>query len=270
MKSKLYPITIVSDCGGQAMMRMQVCTASLHTDAQVFPCLSAHPIEAGGNIVDAIDSFRGERRGAILCNNAPRQASHSCENGSSIVYGQLGEIRIVSTSCVLGLVKHLYPELCVCKIDVDAFVQQFGDETRGGRFQFRGLEVIPLLLQRLRDGTDLSAITTSFDHFPEVRPSVWLVDDIWGGPTNLKLTTLRQEVAGFEGGRIAVVRVQDQHLEIPCYERLADIPKDELGLYEGSSGRDNRRFLEIAVMGSSAALRLNVHVGDEVEIMNIK
>lgn len=248
-------IAIVSDCGGQAMSRMMTRYMAIHPDAVCVPYESRSLLEAAGNIVDAIDALNG-RAGAIVCNSAPRRDTRGT-NGSAIVYLQLGQTTIVSTVGALGLLKQLMPEMTARAVDVDAFMSDLGAER--DTFNFRGLEVIPWILRRLRDGENLENVSSQQTAFPAVEPCVWLVDTICGEPTNLKLSVLRSEAPWFKPGTEVEMRLGGASPKgIGCFERLTHVPAGQLGIYEGSSGLDNERFLEIAVMGGSAAKVLGV------------
>ncbi|MBI5230184.1 MAG: hypothetical protein HY981_02730 [Candidatus Magasanikbacteria bacterium] len=250
-----YPIAIVSDCGGQAMSRMMTRYHALHPDAVCVPYESASLLEAAGNIVDAIDALDG-RAGAVVCNSAPRRDARST-NGSAIVYVQLGQATIISTIRSLGLLKKLIPNLHAQAVDVDAFIQALGVER--DTFNFRGLEVIPRILCSLRDGCNMESVSTLHDKFPTVEPCVWLIDTIEGRPTNLKLSILQYEAPWFVPGQTISIQFGAMPKRMfTCFERLTHIPDEEAGIYEGSSGLGTRRFLEVAVMGDSAAARFTV------------
>lgn len=263
--SRNFSIAVVSDCGGQAMGRMLLRLSALIPSAVPVAMESITDEAAAGNIVDALDSLL-DGPGAVVCNSAPRRDTRST-NGSAIVFGKVGNIILVSTVGVLGLLKQLVPSLAVRRLDVDAFMQRHGGTNRG-KFNFRGLEVIPRVLAELHQGTDLTSMSEpQHDDFPTIEPCIWLVDDIEGKPTNLKLSIRRSELTGFAAGHKAVVKIGDkEEFPILCYERLTHVPPDELGLYESSSGLGNERFLEIAVMGGSAAQRLGAKSGDHIKI----
>lgn len=271
MSSYTFTVAIVSDCGGQAMSRMMVRVNALMPGARCIAFESACLIEASGNIVDALDAFSPHTTGAILCNSAPRKDARET-NGSAIVAGSVGLITLISTAGALGLVRKLVPNLMVRKLNVNAFLSQCVKTDRH-TFNFRGLEVIPHILKHMHYYNDKGSFLFQdffepFDQFPAVDSCVWHVDTIGGHPTNLKLTILRDECKGFEKGHTARVLFPKSGAshEIPCFERLTDIPTGSLGLYEGSSGLGNRRFLEIAVMGGSAAKELGVRAGDPISI----
>lgn len=263
-----YIINIVSDCGGQAMSRMMTRYHALHPDAKCIPYESASLLEAAGNIVDAIDALAW-RAGAIVCNSAPRRAARAT-NGSAIVYVRLGQTIIVSTVGVLGLLKKLVPELTAQAVNVDTFIKNLNVDRH--TFNFRGLEVIPFILRSLRDGDDMNTVSTPHTTFPKVEPCVWLVDIIEGRLTNLKLSILQTEVPWFSSGNKVLIQFGDQSVrQLTCYDRLTDIPDDEPGIYEGSSGFNTRRFLEVAIMGGSAAITYNVpQSGTQVSISRLE
>lgn len=252
-------IAIVSDCGGQAMGRMILRTLSLFPNSQVVPFICDSLAAACGNLVDAIDAGVD----IVLCNSAPRRDTRET-NGDGIVYLEINGTLIVSTLGALGLLAKFVPEasLKVQEVNVAAFMEAFGSTNRS-RFNFRGLEVIPFLAQTLRRGHDLAELCRVRYIVPPAQPFVWLVDEIEGRPTNLKLSVLRSDLPEFAQGRTIEVKFngQDRNYLVRCYERLTDIPSGELGIYEGSSGMGNERFLEIALLGGSASNLLEVQRG---------
>lgn len=255
-------IAIVTDCGGQATGRMKLRTSALHPDANVFDDFeSAALVEASGNIIDAIDAGAE----AVLCNSAPRLKTRET-NGGTIVFGKVADAIVVATVGTLGLVSAVFPDATFRSIKVDAFMRRHGHGGRS-RFNFRGLEVFPLVLRAIRDNVNLDDVSEPHTNFPKAEPCVWLIDRIEGRPTNLKLSILRSSLEGFSPKAKAAVQIGEGGTRtLACYERLTDIPEGQLGLYEGSSGHGDDRFLEIAVMGGSAAERFGCKVGDPVHI----
>jgi hypothetical protein len=265
---KGFPVSIVTDCGGQALGRMRIRVARLFPDATDITVMeAASSLESGGCMVDAMDAMI-RPPGAILCNTAPRRDAQGT-NGSGIVFGEANGIIVIATAATLGLVKKLVPNFEARVLDVEAFMKRFWPEdAKRGRFNFRGLEVLPRLLASYwLERQSLTRVSSPFKHFPAVEPAVWLVDEIGGQPYNIKLTVLRSDLPDFHPEQRVRVQIGEREpVTMLCYERLADIPNGELGLYESSSGLGEDRFLEIGVMGESAAERLRCKVDDPVLI----
>ena len=252
-----YPIAIVSDCGGQAMSRMMTRYLALFSNAACVGYESSSLVEASGNLVDALDALMGHE-GAVVCNSAPRRDALGT-NGSAIVYGTVGKVTVVSTVGVLGFLKRLVPDFTARALDMDAFMRMKCGNKSLTTHNFRGLQVIPFVLQFLKIGHDLSKVSTPHDKFPTMEPCVWLIDTIEGRPTNLKLSILRSEALWFVPGNAVWISLgETDPKELRCYERLTHIPEGGIGIYEGSSGLGDDRFLEIAVMGGSAAETLGI------------
>lgn len=262
------PIAIVSDCGGQAMSRMISRYYAL-LDAVCIPYDSLSLVEASGNIVDALDAFRGFKS-AVVCNSAPRRDTRGT-NGSAIVYGTVGKTIIISTVCALGLLKKLVPNFTARKVSVKSFMQSECGNKSDTTPNFRGLEVIPSVLSSLVYEHNVSGLSLPYskDNFPLIEPSVWLVDTIEGKPTNIKLTILRDEASWFKpGDKITIKFGGEPFTPLTCYERLTHIPDGEAGIYVGSSGLGDRRFLEVAVMGGRAAEMFNVFKSGTPVVIN--
>jgi hypothetical protein len=76
------------------------------------------------------------------------------------------------------------------------------------------------------------------------------------------------EEIGFELGREVVFRVSGhKQFRLPCYERLKDIPDGYVALTVGSSGMEQKRFIEIMQQGGSSAESLGVVSGTELELV---
>lgn len=248
-----HRIAIVSDCGGQAMERMALRVYLLFAHAVVTRFVCDSLAGAAGNIGDAIDAGAN----VILCNSAPRAAARQ-QNGDAIVFGQLNGVWIVSTLAALALLRKFAPDFKVREIDISSFMKRYGNTSRT-RFNFRGLEVVPLIAYKLCEGENLSRFSKPVKILPRLADCVWLVDEIEQRFTNLKLSILRSEAPWYKPGKKVSVKLAGRRaVQIRCYERLTDIPPGKLGIYEGSSGLGDKRFLEIAVMGGQAARKLRV------------
>jgi S-adenosylmethionine hydrolase len=105
------------------------------------------------------------------------------------------------------------------------------------------------------ENEDVPAEEMSLDEVPDAPKTVWWVDNFG----NSKTTSLPEEI-GFEAGK----KIQTKVGEFTCYNRLKDVPNGEIGLIIGSSGYQNKRFLEIDIQGKSAAKELGLHSGIEL------
>ncbi len=251
MRSK--NIAIVTDCGGQAKERMATRVYSLFPGAFISSYVCDSLAAAAGNIVDAIHAGST----VVLCNSAPRAAAR-VQNGDAIVFGRLKDVWIVSTLAVLALIPKFAPDFQVWAIDVDAFMRRYG-KTKDTCFNFRGLEVIPLIAQKLCARVNLSRFSKPVKGLPSLRDCVWLVDEIQRLPTNLKLSVLEDEASWYQPGQKVWVKFGGRRaVQIGCYKLLKDVPIGKLGLYKSSSGMWGKHFLEIAVMGGQASRKLRI------------
>jgi hypothetical protein len=78
---------------------------------------------------------------------------------------------------------------------------------------------------------------------------------------NCKLDVPAEQLPGYaEGGSVPVFdRVSGATLDVRCYPRLVDVPREEPGIITGSSGYG---FAELVVRGGSAAGLFGLREGD--------
>lgn len=222
-------------------------------------------IEAAGNLVDVIDAATGDE-GIILVNAAPRHGSgKKYPNGTPFGYFRHNK-KIIATT-VAGLTLSLAKKFgLIDKLYVTDLPTVITDFTNKGKFdatakdrtiltQFRSFEYLPWMAKWVYDGEDVPAEEMSLDEIPETPKTVWWVDNFG----NSKTTILPEEI-GFEAGK----KIKTKVGEFTCYNRLKDVPNGEIGLIIGSSGYQNKRFLEIDIQGKSAAKELGLHSGIEL------
>ncbi len=256
----------ITDCGGQAAVRMAVRYGVLFPGVpyHVITTTARSGLEVGGNLLDILYAAGNEQPIVIVSNNAPRVID-AAVNGSPIAFGRVGIHWVVSTVHGLGLVKQVIPDLRMRLLDTDEFVRQHLRDRRT-RPNFRGLWVIPDVLHALTLGHSLEAVSRPLEQYPQVQPGVWLADEIEGKPTNLKLTLMGDHPAFMPGELVRLVIPGREPIMVRCYERLTEIPAGQLGLYSSSSGYNGKHFLELAVMDGSAAERLSLSAGSLCDI----
>lgn len=260
-------ITIVTDCRDSNEMGKQTTRASV-----LFPGVNVtligvnnfSEIEAAGNMVDIIDAGTGQK-GIIMVNAAPRHGSgKKYKNGTPFGYFYHNKKIIVSTVAghTLSLVKKLglIDELFVTDIPtvIDHFVKKKEfDQTARDRTvlsQFRSFEYMPFLAKWLYEQEDVPSEKMSLDEVPDAPKTIWWVDNFG----NSKTTILPEEI-GHEPGKIIKTKVDS----FKCYNRLKDVPNGQAGMTIGSSGYQNKRFIEITVQGASAAEKYGLKSGME-------
>jgi hypothetical protein len=268
-----YLVAIVSDCtDANARGRMKQRIKRLVPGADVDFYKVRHHLEAGGNMVDAMDAM-AEPPGAVLCNMAPR---HADRNGSPIVFKNVLGFEFITTVYALPLFRMFFDEAgCDLRmLNVGAFLESAGE--RPSRSQFRGLTVIPLLLAHMR-GTakrvvDLDKVSVPFTYpAQEIDPAIWGIDEIGSQQYNAKLTVRRSELRGVSEGDMVRLRIvnrkgKKKDVDATFRECLEDVPVGEIGLITGSSGYGDERFLELVQSGGSVVHACGgLYAGDRID-----
>ena len=261
-------ITIITDCRDNNEQGRQTTRASM-----LFPGANIsfvgvgnfNEIEAAGNLIDMLDSATGAE-GVIMVNAAPRHGpGKKYENGTPFGYFYYNNKIIVSTIAgntlslakKFGMIDKLYvtdiPTVTAAFVTKGKF--QADAQKRTMLTQFRSYEYMPFLGKWLHDKEDVPSEEMSLDSIPDAPKTVWWVDNFG----NTKTTLLPDEI-GFEPGK----KIQTKVGEFTCYNRLKDVPNGEAGMTIGSSGYQNKRFIEITIQGKNAAKEFGLYSGMEL------
>ncbi len=259
-------ITIINDCCDPGTMNRQVVRmATLFPHVHISPVAvdSYSDLEAAGLLIDTLDASIGES-GIILANVAPRHGkAKKWPNGTPFGHITLGKTHIFATvdGLTLSLI-HKYSladsiEVYDVPTVLDAVIKQgkLDEKMREviTNTQFRSYEFLPRVAKWYLDGVKLPFEKHQLSDFLPAPLAVWFVDNFG----NCKTTAWASDL-GHKPGQ----KIKTKFGEISCYARLKDVPDGEPGLTIGSSGLDNRRFLELVVQGRSAAAHFGVKVGD--------
>lgn len=258
------PITIINDCrdDNAASRQLTRAMATLNMPASFIGV--KNDIEAAGNIIDTLDALDG-KDGVILVNVAPRHGkAKKWKNGTPFGYFWYGDTLVVSTidGLTLSLVKKFGLTETVNVMDIptslsemiarDFIPQSLMDEVTAT--QFRSLNFVPRVAGYLHKYRNITSEVLSLSEIEDAPQAVWWVD-VFG---NAKLTAIEGELDELA----KTVEVNGE--KIPFYERLKDVPNDELGVVVGSSGFKNKRFYEIVIQGASAAEKLSLTSGSSI------
>ncbi len=261
-------VSIITDCRDSNEMGRQTTRASVlfpGANIDVVGVGNFSEIEAAGNLIDVIDGATGGD-GVIMVNAAPRHGSgKKYPNGTPFGYFKYANKTIISTIAgeTLSLAKKfgIIENLKVTDLPtvIDAFVKKGKFEAdaqqRTELTQFRSFEYMPFLAKWVHEGEDVPSEDMSLDEIPEAPKTIWWIDNFG----NSKTTMLPEEI-GFEPGK----KIQTKLGEFTCYNRLKDVPNGEAGMTVGSSGYQNKRFVEITVQGKSAAKEFGITTGMEL------
>ncbi len=257
-------VTIINDCrDGNTFGRQATRLANL------FPGIAINlvginnfvEIEAAGNLIDMLDASDGQE-GVILVNAAPRQKK-KWPNGTPFGYFRYKKTLVISTvdGYTLSLVKKLglADEIMLTDIPTVAramFEQGHIDKQLSEQIattQFRSYDYMPRLARWIMDGFEIPHEKYSFDNIANVPQAIWLIDNFG----NAKTTILPEEI-GFEAGK----KIQTRFGELTCHTHMRDVAVGDSALIIGSSGIDDKKFVELIVLGGNAADTFNLKAGD--------
>ncbi len=261
-------VTIINDCRDENTMGRQATRAArLFGDGVAINTvgIGQNELEGAGNLIDMLDASDGEN-GVIMVNVAPRHGrGKKWPNGTPFGYFYYKNTIVIATIAeqCLSLVKKfgLTEDIKLTDIAtvIDAMIGRRKLEkslrNRIVHSQFRSYDYMPRLAKWIYDGEDIPHESYPMTNIPQVPKAVWWVDNFG----NCKTTLLPEEI-GHDAGKM----LQTKAGGIICYDHLKDVPNGEPGLIIGSSGLDNKRFIEIVVQGASAAAKFHLKPGDEI------
>ncbi len=264
-----YPktITYISDCrDDNTQGRLKARVSSYFPGSHVGFVGVNTDYEAAINLVDIVDAYEGNP-GIILVNVAPRHgAAKKWPNGTPFGWIKINNLDVFTTidGLTLSLLQKVMKQNLEVKVyDIPSVVPHMGlDKTTQERIintQFRSFDYLPRLAKCCMDKMDLP-VTEIFDAMPHMPTAVCWVD-CFG---NLKTNMLPKEI-NFKIGKKICLRINNhKQVLLSCYDRLKDIPDNEVALTIGSSGLGNLRFIEIMQQGKSAANSLGIKSGQEL------
>jgi hypothetical protein len=267
--------SIITDCSdSNALGRNMTRAASLFGFPPIpmaidndFEALS--DLEAGGHLIDTLDAGLGNE-GVILVNKAPRSGkAKKWSNGTPFGYFWYKKTLVVTSvdGFALSLVKKFklvdtiyvfdIPTVMDYAINQNLLPKEIADYIV--TTQFRSFEFLPRVAKWVFDKIEIPSEQLPISEVPDAPNSVWFAD-VFG---NLKTTLLPDDIE-FEIGK----KVNFESIgEIVCYNRLKDVPNGETGLIIGSSGLDQKRFLEIVIQGQSAKAKFGFKTGQELNVL---
>lgn len=236
--------SIINDCrdANAAGRQMSRAIALLGCPASFIGVQS--DLEAAGNLIDVLDAAEG-RKGVVVVNVAPRNGrGKGWPNGTPLGYFWYKDTLVLAS--VDGFTLSL-----ANKFGILTEVQILEIPEEYAKSQFRSFEFLPRAAKTLLAGELLKGEQFSFTIL-EAPKAIWWIDNFG----NCK-TTLLPEDRGFAVGQAVETKVG----EFRCFEGLKDVPDGEIGMVIGSSGLQEKRFLEIVKQGGSAAEQLGISSG---------
>ncbi len=262
------PITYISDCRDENTRgRLQARLSTYFPGSNLIFVGVPTDYEAAINLVDIIDAYDGAP-GVVLVNVARRDGdAKKWPNGTPFGWFKIDKLNIFTTidGFCLSLIQKLRGKnITVDVYDIPTVVPHMNvDEETQERIidtQFRSFDYLPRLAAGLVGGEDYPR-TTKWDEVP-LMPEAFCWIDSFG---NLKTNVLPEEI-NFKVGRDVIIRTdKHQQFRFTCYNRLPDIPDNEIGFTIGSSGMGQKRFVEVMLQGGNAAKTLNLESGTKFE-----
>lgn len=222
--------------------------------------------EAAGCLIDTLDSADGER-GIILVNVANRHGKGKrWPNGTPFGYFYIKNTLVVSTidGLTLSLVKKLKLTNSIQLLDIPEIVNQLVHEkliheslaNQIINTQFRSFEFQPRVAKWLNDEKSIPSATIPITFVADIDKNVWFIDNFG----NCKTTILPEEI-GFQPEKI----IKTAYGDFKCFERLKDVPDGQTAFIIGSSGYEDKRFVELVVQGENAAKKYNFYAGMDIK-----
>lgn len=264
-------ITIINDCSDQnAKLRQISRVGSLFSNSSVNCFCAESETEAAGLLVDAIDSFEG-RQGIIIVNVAPRNGrAKKWHNGTPFGFFRYKETLILASldGHVLSLAKKLNLLEDVYIFDIKEVVNSIDDKelnkeekNRIINTQFRSFNFLPRVAYWLSNDISIPYVKYDLSNIDNLGQKVWFIDNFG----NIKTTYLYEELADNKDNQYEVAFGQTK-IKMNLYKHLKDLPDNEIGLVVGSSGIENKRFIEIIAQGKSASEELSLNCNDKILI----
>ncbi|MEY4745301.1 MAG: hypothetical protein RL272_1246 [Candidatus Parcubacteria bacterium] len=255
-------VTIINDCRDANAFGRQTTRASALFGCTVNPVAVANDLEAGGNLIDALDAAEG-RKGVILVNVAPRNGrAKRWPNGTPFGWFSYGETIVAASvdGLTLSLVKKLgitdgirlfdIPEVMAVAAGHRLVPRATADYVVST--QFRSLEFLPRAAHWLTQGYSLPAAYMPIGEISDAPDAAWWIDNFG----NCKTTLLPAEIDSFRDENAISGIASLAH-----YERLKDVPDGECAFVTGSSGFGGSRFIEVVIQGGNAAQRFGLRSG---------
>jgi hypothetical protein len=255
--------TIINDCrDDNARGRQNSRVAALLGITPSFVGVESD-LEAGVQLIDILDATDGAK-GLILVNVAPR-GGHTTkwENGTPFAYFYYGETLIITTvdGYVLSAVKKFSLADEVKLLDTHAVCEAmvetgFITEAAGARIpksQFRSFDFIPRVGASILKGTEVPSTSYSLDEVAKLPPAVWHIDNFGNCKTTLTTADLR-----------GAPELATRFGTLPYIAQLRDVPDVQDAIITGSSGLDDRRFLELVRQRTPFAQVHSVKIDDDI------
>lgn len=257
------PIFAFTDCKDQnALTRLEARLAVLFDESTIHAVGINTDREASGCILDTLDALRIKNKPAIIIGNlAPRSDKHY-KNGAPFYIGYVGKIILIATRTCFDLLSKYKLIETIYETDVETVCKKFLPQKEAHRIansQFRSFEYVPLLARWVYEKKKVPSVKHKLTTVLENQ--IWWVDNFG----NCKTTITRDELKKSIVNTSVTLTIHNKKIKLPFYEKLADVPKGNLGIIIGSSGYGESRFAEIVKQGGSASTELKLVSGAKLD-----
>ncbi len=258
-------ITIINDCLDANASGRQITRATSLLGGPISFIGVANDLEAGGNLVDALDAIDG-RAGVVLVNVAPRGGvAKKWKNGTPFGYFWHKSTLVIASidGFTLSLVKKLHLIDFINIVDISIAINILTEDVPISsnrkrhiiNSQFRSYDFLPRLAAFLLKHKHVASTRLDISKIISAPLTIWWIDNFG----NCKTTLLLRDIASRKDG-LVTTNLGPLHF----YSRLKDVPDKRAALIVGSSGLGDGRFLEIVIQGASAAQYLGLSSGDAI------
>ena len=216
-------------------------------------------LQTGGCLIDLLDAGLG-KEGVLVANIANRGDRSKYKNGNPFAYFFYQKTLVIITvdETVEGFLKEFGITDRIYITDIKTALTAVASEynldkaeiDRIKNSQFRSYDYVPYLAHAVMQKLDLPAEEVLIENSELPAGIIWYVDAF--GNCKLTSTSCDQESIKTKAGTFKY------------YQGLRQVPAGETGIYTGSSGIGNKRFLELSVQKGNAAKQYNLQVGDQL------
>lgn len=263
----MLPTFYISDCSDdnvRARYAARIAAATPQAGAVQFIGVISD-LEAAGNLVDLLDGLEGAEA-LVFVNVAPRGTQKATwPNGTPFGYLKWNNAHIFTT--IDGFTLSLLKKISARELDVQVYdiptvvpylTKDTALQTHISKSQFRSFDFLPRIAGYVLAGHTVP--TQTLTAIASAPSSIWWIDNFG----NAKTTILSEELTNTHGGTIRL-QIENTTHSLRLYDRLKDLPHGEIGLYIGSSGFDDKRFLEITKQKGESLLE-----GETSRALNLK
>ena len=254
-------ITIINDCKDDNAKARQLARVSSILKYPTNFIGVSNELEASGNIIDTLDANQNSA-GIILVNVAPRNGKAKKHiNGTPFGYFWYKKTLVVSSidGLTLSLVKKLGVTAYINVLDIPQTLEILIKNKKLPQnlkyhivnSQFRSYEYLPRIATFIFKNKKIKNKQININTIADAPSAIWWIDNFG----NCKTTILLEEL---NNRKLSIHRKK-----LKYFARMKDVPNKKPGIIIGSSGLNEKRFLEIVIQGDNAAKNFSLSSGEK-------